>query len=183
MPLSTRYPEIIQLEDGTRIQLTKDSWKTRQLVVVYDGTEDEIRDAFASEGFDDAVLEVRKTGQLGHGMIKQNSDWQIHIRLFPHGECIELDGEKEVSSRYVEHVNHGWIPAIEECVEILSRYAGGARLYHKGLKQYVQRIISTSVVPLPDPATKTQVTSVVTGLLLLAGALLGWRAYKALRQA
>ena len=75
------------------------------------------------------VVEFSKPGQIGNGMVRRINDLQIHIRLFRHGDRIQLDGELEVSKAYVEHLTHGWIPALQECADMIVHYFGGVRIY------------------------------------------------------
>ena len=171
MDYSIPYPQTVELEDGAMIQITEDVWKDRQLVVETDRSEAEVRGIFAEEGFRQAGMEFVKKGQIGVGMVKRVNDWQIHFRLYRRGTHIQIDGEIEISSAYFEHLNHGWIPALTNGADIIERHFGAARLYHKGRRKYVTKIIKRSILKIADLKIKTSVAVVgsIVGTLIAVG--------------
>ena len=171
MVYSITYPKIVELGDGTRVQITKTDWKNRQLVVETDKSEMEVRKMFKAEGFHTPILELPKKDRLGYGMVKRIDDWQIHFRLFKHDDHIQIDGEVEISSAFLEHLKHGWIPALNECVDAIGHHFGKYWLYHKGHGKYVRSIVSVSTLELPDPEFKTSTVAVVA--VAFVGALSG----------
>lgn len=179
MAISVPYPDLVELEDGTLSPVTKSSWMGRELVVESALPEGDIREAFGDEGFGDSSLEIPKEGQLGRGMVRAMGDWQTHFRLYGSGDRILIDGETEISCRYVEHLTHGWVPALEECTDILSWHRPGTfRVYHRGAGQYVGRIVKRSMLRLGEPQTKTEVAGAAKIVDMLAA---GWLAYRVLR--
>jgi len=178
MSVTITYPKIVELVDGTQIEITEDVWKNRYLAVETDKSEQEVRFIFEKEGFKTTLKEFTKNGQLGSGMVKKIQDWQIHFRFFQHDDHIQIDGEVEVSGDYVEHLTHGWISAFKESVDIVSRHFGTLWVYHKQLKKYVAKIIQEAILELPEPKSKTDVVKaglVVGGIaaviLLIASVL------------
>lgn len=155
------------LTDGSVIQMTEDIWKRRQLIVETDRSVDEVRKAFAANGFRPTMLEFVKSGQIGRGMVKKFKDWQMHVRFYRNGRHIQIDGEIEVSNSYVEHLGHGWISGFTTCADIIKRYFGGYWAYHKGYGKYVSRIINESALSLAEPRSKTSVDVVILGAILL----------------
>ena len=168
MPISVRYPQIVGFGDGTRIRTNDHTWKERRLVVETDRSEAEIRDMLYDEGFGETSLEYPKSGRLGSGMTKKFDDWQVHVRLFPHGGNIQLDGEVEVESGYLEHLTHGWLPAFDLCADMVRRHFGGFWAYHKKRRRYVTDIVQERTLRLGEPGSKT---GVGTGLLVVGAAL------------
>ena len=132
MAYSISYPRIVELEDGAQILITNTDWKNRHLVVETNKSETDVRNMFAKEGFKQTDLEFIKKGQIGRGMVKRINDWQIHFRFFHHNDRIQIDGEVEVSNTYIEHLTHGWISALKECMDIVVRHFDKCWLYHKG---------------------------------------------------
>ena len=161
MPMSLLYPQVVEFEDGSRALITDDDIENRSLVVETDKSETMIRRMLAKSGFGETVMEFSKPGQIGRGMVKRINDSQIHIKLFQHGNMIQLDGELEVSKAYVEHLTHGWIPAIQECANMVVRHFGGVKTFHKGYGKYVKKTLSKRLLSLPDPKSKTSVVAVV----------------------
>ncbi len=176
MSITIPYPKIIQFTDGTQLELTEEDWKKRKLVVETDKTEQEVREIFYKEGFTKAGMEIVKDGQIGDGLIRKFEDWQVHVRLFHNGNHVQLDAEAEVSSKYIEHLTHGWISAFKESWAIIERHFGQLWVYHKGVRKYVTRVIQEGILELQEPKSKTDVALTigagVTGVLI--GALIVW---------
>ena len=171
MVYSITYPEIVELSDGTRVQVTKADWKNRQLVVETDKSEMEVRRMFKAEGFHAPLLEWPKKDRLGSGVVKRIGDWQIHFRFFKHDDHIQIDGEVEISSAFLEHLKHGWIPALKECMDAIGRHFGKYWIYHKGYGKYVTGFVNESILELSDPEFKTSTVAVVA--ITFVGALGG----------
>ena len=171
MPISIQYPQIVQFDDGMQLELTDEVWKNRHLVIETNKTEKNVREIFYKENFTEAGLEFVKNGQLGNGLIKKFGDWQIHVRLFRHGNHIQLDAEAEVTSKYIEHLTHGWISAFKESWVIIEKHFGQLWVYHKGLGKYVVRVIKEATLVLEEPKSKTEVAEMVVAGV--AGALIG----------
>lgn len=174
MPASIPYPQIIQLENGNQMELTRDTWEKRLLAVEIDKTENEVREVFKKEGFKEEMLEFTKNGQLGLGLSKKINDWQVHVRLFYHNNRIQIDGEVEVSNKYLEHLTHGWISAFTETWNIIVKHFGKLWVYHKGVGKYVTQVVKQGMLMLPEPKSKTDwlelgftlFTAIVAGLVI-----------------
>lgn len=171
MTVSVSYPKAVVFQDGSRAQTTEDTWTKRQLVVETDQSETEVRDMLAREGFEETSMEYPKPGRLGHGMVKRFSDWQVHVRLFQHGDNIQIDGEVEVSKEYMEHLTYDWIPALDACLRMIRRNFGRVWIYHKGYQRYVKRVVWERL-SLDDPESKTSAAVVVGGIAVTALAVL-----------
>ena len=157
MSITIPYPQIIQFSDGTQLEVTNDDWKKRLLLIETNRTESEIREVFIKEGFKINNTEIIKNGQIGSGLVKKIGDWQVHVRLFPHNEHIQIDGEVEVSNDFIEHLTHGWISAFKETWNIVFKHFGELWVYHKGLEKYVTNVIREGILELAEPKTKTDV--------------------------
>ena len=179
MKITQRYPRLVMLDNGAQAWITPDDSKNRHLVVETDRSESEVRRAFAREGFRNTLMEFVKDGQIGDGMVRKDGIWQCHVRFHKHGNLIQIDGEIEVSNRYFEHLDHGWIPALEVCRRIIESNFGRCWIYHMQLKRYVARIIQQTALRLSEPKTKTGV--VATAATIVFGALAAYGAYRALR--
>ena len=167
MSINLEYPKVIELDDGKQILLTHNEWKKRSLVTETNRSEPEVRKMLLKNGFNNAgILEFKKPQQLGDGLIKKIEDWQIHIRLYSHGNYIQLDAEAELSNDYLEHLSHGWISAFQTCMNIISDNFDNVWVYHKGIKQYVTKIVSNTILTLNDSQSKTDYK-----LLLVLGIL------------
>lgn len=180
MPISIQYPQIVQLEGGAQLELTDETWKNRHLVIETNKAEKDVRQIFYKENFTEAGLEFVKDGQLGNGLIKKFGDWQIHVRLFLHGKHIQLDAEAEVTSKYIEHLTHGWISAFKASGVIIEKYFGQLWVYHKGLKKYVVSVIKEATLVLDEPKSKTEVVDMIAAGVV--GALLGFLIVLALKK-
>jgi len=181
MSITLSYPKIIEFVDGTQLELTDEIWKKRLLAVETNRTEKEVREIFRKENFEEVEFrELIKTGQLGSGLIKKIGDWQIHVRLFSHGDHIQIDAEAELSNDYVEHLSHGWISAFKGSWDVLFKHFGELWVYHKGVGKYVSRVIKEGVLTLEEPKSKTDV--VVLALTLIAVLAIGFVAASALRK-
>ena len=175
MTVSVRYPQTVELEDGTLIQTDQCTWESRQLVAETDKSEVEIRGMLVKEGFGETVMENPKSGRIGRGMVKRFKDWQIHVRLFQNGDSIQIDGEVEVSKAYCEHLTHGWVPALMLCASMVKHHFGGVRIYHRGYQKYVAKTVREYVLRLRDPKSKTSVAVVVAAIVAVPVALcLAW---------
>ncbi len=161
MTVSALYPQDVALLDGTIVQTTDETWDKRQLVVETDRSESEVRGMLRKEGFVESTMEYNKPGRLGSGMEKKFQDWQVHVRLFRHGEHIQIDGEIEVSGNYWEHLTHGWLPALKICVDMVSKHFTKCWVYHKKYRQYVTGWAYEHVLRLVEPKSKTDVVMTV----------------------
>lgn len=179
MSVTIPYPQIIELDDGSTLELTDTTWKSRHLVIETDQTESVIRNVFTKEGFKNESLEFKKPNQIGNGLSKKIKDWQVHVRFIPHGNNIQIDGEVEVSNKYLEHLTHGWISAFKETMNIVLKYFERVWVFHKGVGRYVSRIIKEGTLTLLEPQTKTD--WVVLGLTLFAATVAGLAVAKALK--
>ena len=169
MSINLKYPKIIELDDGNQISLTHNEWKKRSLVTETDRSESEVRKMLMKNGFNNAgIWEFKKPQQLGGGLIKKINDWQIHIRLYLHENYIQLDAEAELSNDYLEHLSHGWISAFQTCMNIIRNNFDNVWVYHKGIKQYVTKIVSNTILTLNDSQSKTEYK------VLLALGILGY---------
>ena len=170
MSISVRYPLEVKLQDGSAIRTDKDTWTDRHLVVETDRSEEDVRNVLSKEGFKETRLEYPKSGRLGHGMIKEFEDWQVHVRLFRHGKNIQIDGEVEVSRKYVEHLTHDWLPAFDFCADIIRVHFGRFWAYHRGYGQYATNLGRQIVLILEDPESKTDAVMLAVGAGLAIGA-------------
>lgn len=170
MPVSVRYPLEVKLEDGTTIRTDNNTWMERHLVIETDRSEKDVRHILSKEGFKETSIEYPKSGRLGHGMVKEFKDWQVHIRLFRHGGNIQIDGEVEVSKKYFEHLTHDWLPAFDFCADIIRKYFDGFWVYHKGYGQYATGLRREIALSLGDPKSKTSVVGLAAGVGLAIGA-------------
>ena len=170
MSISVRYPLEVKLQDGSAIRTDKDTWMDRHLVVETDRSEEDVRNVLSKEGFGETRMEYPKSSRLGHGMIKEFEDWQVHVRLFRHGKNIQIDGEVEVSKKYCEHLTHGWLPAFDLCIDLIEKHFGEFWVYHKECNQYVQRLLDDRVLNLDDPESKTDAAILAVGAGLAIGA-------------
>ena len=169
MAISVRYPRVITLENGAPVRTTVDDQKDRNLAVEINASEEEVRGAFAREGFTKPLMEFHKPGQLGDGMAKRYDDWQVHVRFFRHAGNIQIDGEVEVSSAYFQHLTHGWIPYLLECMDLIERHFGTAYVYHKKYQMYVTQMSPGRRLSLPDPESKTSVVTTALTALVIVG--------------
>ena len=104
-------------------------------------------------------------------MVKKLKYWQVHVRFYRNGRCIQIDGEVEVSNSYVEHPGHGWISGFATCADIIGRHFGRYWTYHKGYRKYVGRTINGSVLRCAESQSKTSIAVMIIGAVLLAVAV------------
>lgn len=168
MTVSVSYPEEVEFPDKTMAETTDETWNKRQLVAETDRSESEVRAMLKKEGFVKSTMEYNKPGRLGSGMEKKFKDWQVHIRLFRHGKHIQIDGEVEVSADYFEHLTHGWLPALNICVEMVRRNFGRCWVYHTKYHQYVTGWVRERILRLVEPESKTSVIQIVAAAGVVA---------------
>ncbi len=170
MPVTVSYPQVVEFHDRTRVRTTDHTWRNRYLMAETDMPERAVRAMLRKEGFVTSTMEYNKPGRLGHGMEKKYGDWQLHVRLFRHGRNIQIDGEVEVSGDYLEHLTHGWLPALDICIDMIKRHFGRCWVYHKKRRLYVTWM-RKHVLRLDEPGTKTGVAEVVAALALAAAVI------------
>ena len=177
MSIRIKYPKIIKLTSGKIITLDDDVWEKRLLMLETKHSEQDVRKILINEGYyEEELLEFKKESQLGNGFIKKIDPWQIHIRLFQHNKNIQLDAEAELSNSYLEHLDHGWVSAFNEIVNITKKHFGEIVIYHKGAGEYVSEIIQETVLTLKDANSKTNYKHVAVSFAfgVMVGAVILW---------
>lgn len=167
-----QYPLEVTLEDGTTIRTNEETWQERHLVIETDRSERDVRNMLYKEGFKETSMEYPKSGRLGHGMVKEFKNWQVHVRLYRHNDNIQIDGEVEVSKKYVEHLTYDWLPAFDFCAHIIRKHFGGFWVFHEEYGQYATNLGREIVLSLGDPKSKTNVAMLVAGAGLIGLGLL-----------
>lgn len=178
MAISIQYPTMVELDDGSTLHLSEETWKKRMLVVETDRSENAVRKIFKIENFVEAKFgeEIVKEGQMGSGLIKKFDIWQLHVRLFQHKKHIALDAEAEVANdQGMEHLTHGWISAFMETLKIIRKHFYRFWVYHRGVKKYVRKILKQKYNSLKKPKTKTDLKWIGGALFvgILAGTAIG----------
>jgi len=148
---SLLYPKTIGLMKGL-VDLIKreDVRKESLILVVRKNTEDLIRILF-SEGFHKLKFcENKKPMQIGSGFTKMlDRTWEMHIRLIDMKEgLVAIQGEVEISRKYIQHVVSSRAPVIYEIASMLKKNGIDYNIWNSKINDYVSNIIDDHHIKL-----------------------------------
>jgi len=102
----TRYPKKMSFLKGLQESIKSEDIQFDHLSLLVKIKKDEIIKTLILEGFSKVKFENKKPGQIGNGFTKKlKKPWEIHIRLlYMHQGLIAIQGEVEISRRYIQHI-------------------------------------------------------------------------------
>ncbi|MEM2761038.1 MAG: hypothetical protein QXW73_09665, partial [Nitrososphaerales archaeon] len=119
-------------------------------LVVKKNTEDIVR-ILISEGFHKLKFcENKKPMQIGNGFTKMlDRTWEIHVRLIEMKEgLVAIQGEIEISRRYIQHIVSNRAPAIYEIANILKKNGIDYNIWNSKINDYVSSILDNHHIKL-----------------------------------
>ncbi len=148
---SLLYPKTVGLMKGLIDLIKHDEVHKESLnLVVKKNTEDIVR-ILMSEGFHRLKFcENKKPMQIGSGFTKMlDRTWEIHVRLIDMKEgLVAIQGEVEISRRYVQHIVSSRAPAIYEIANILKKYGIDYSIWNSKINDYVSSILDNHQIKL-----------------------------------
>ncbi len=140
---SLLYPKTVGLVKGLFHLIRREEIEKESLyLVVRNNTEDVIR-ILRSEGFHKLrFCEHKKPSQLGSGFTKMlNRTWEMHVRLYDmKNGLIAIQGEVEISRRYLQHMFSQRSPVVYEIANILKKNGIDYKIWNDKVKEYVSHI-------------------------------------------
>src|SRR5918997_2214415 len=149
----TRYPKKMNFLKGLQESIKSEDIQFDHLSLLVKTKKDEIIKALILEGFTKVKFENKKPGQIGHGFTKKlKKPWEIHIRLLDmHQGLIAIQGEVEISRRYIQHIRSVRAPVIYEIESILKKHKIEYQIWHAKMRQYITTVIDNHQITLSAP--------------------------------
>ncbi len=145
------YPKTIGLMKGLIDLIKKDEvWKESLNLLVRKSAEDIVR-ILISDGFHRLKFcERKKPMQIGGGFTKMlDRTWEMHVRLIEMKEgLVAIQGEVEISRRYIQHVVSRRTPVIYEIVNILKKNSIDYSIWNSKINDYVSNILDNHQIKL-----------------------------------
>ena len=119
-------------------------------LIVRKKVEDMVR-ILLSEGFHRLKFcESKKPMQIGGGFTKMlDRTWEIHVRLIDMKEgLVAIQGEIEISRRYVQHIVSSRTPVIYELVNILKKNSIDYSIWNSKINDYVANIFDNHQIKM-----------------------------------
>ncbi|GBD34106.1 hypothetical protein HRbin34_00425 [bacterium HR34] len=162
-----KYPKEVILEDGTKTELTIKDNLSRNIVINTKISYDSLKNIFSKVGFKEVLLERKKQGQIGRGMRKQITKYcDIHIRFLKLKENeISIDAEVEVSRKYFQHLKTNILTVVDEVENVLQKFNVKFKLFHKGYKKYIEKVIEENDFYFYTPTTLFDLKFGIAGLV------------------
>lgn len=148
---SVLYPKTIGLMRGlVDFIRSEDVDKESLNLVVKKNVEDIVRILMA-EGFHKLKFcENKRPMQIGSGFTKMlDRTWEIHVRLIEMKEgFVAIQGEVEISRRYIQHVVSTRAPVIYEIANMLKKNGVDYRIWNSKINDYVSNILDNHQIKL-----------------------------------
>jgi hypothetical protein len=149
----TRYPRKINILKGIQELIKLEDIQFDHLSLMVKIRKDEIVQTLIAEGFKKVNFENKKPGQIGHGFAKRlKKPWEIHVRLLEinHG-LIALQGEVEISRKYIQHIRSVRCPVIYEIESILKKHKIEYKIWNAKVRDYITHVIDNHQIILDSP--------------------------------
>ena len=149
----TRYPKKMNFLKGLQESIKSEDIQFDHLSLLVKTKKDEIIKALVLEGFTKVKFENKKPRQIGHGFTKKlKKPWEIHIRLLDmHQGLIAIQGEVEISRRYIQHIRSVRAPVIYEIESILKKHRIEYKIWNDKVRDYITNIIENHQIILNSP--------------------------------
>lgn len=148
---SLLYPKTVGLMKGFIDLIKTDEVPKESLnLVVRKNAEDIIR-ILVSEGFHRLKFcENKKPMQIGSGFTKMlDKTWEMHVRLIDMKEgFVAIQGEVEISRKYIQHIVSKRAPVIYEIVNILKKNGIDYSIWNSRINDYVSHILDDHQIQL-----------------------------------
>jgi hypothetical protein len=131
---------------------------------------DEIINTLIQEGFKKVKFENRKPGQIGHGFAKRlKKPWEMHIRLLEINQgLIALQGEVEISRKYIQHIGSVRCPVVYEIESILKKHKIEYKIWNSKVRDYITHVVDNHQIILNSPKIPAMpwILMIVSGCLI-----------------
>src|SRR5687767_11002693 len=167
----TTYPKTVKILRGLQDFIHKEEIELDHLSLMVKIKKDEIVRALVSEGFSRVNLENRKPTQIGHGFAKMLAKpWEIHVRLLDMQQgLIAIQGEVEISRRYIQHIRSVRAPVIYEIESILKKHRIEYKIWNDKVRDYITNIIENHHIILNSP----KLPAMPWLLMIIFGSIIG----------
>ena len=139
----TSYPKTVSIVKGLQDFIRREEIDLDHLCLMVKIKRDEMIRALVSEGFRRVKLENRKPSQIGNGFSKRLAKpWEMHVRLLQLQQgLIAIQGEVEISRRYIQHIRSVRSPVIYEIESIIRRHSVEYQICHSKMRDYNSGIV------------------------------------------
>ena len=149
----TRYPKKMNFLKGLQEIIKSEDIQFDHLSLLVKIRKDEIIRTLILEGFSKVKFENKKPGQIGNGFSKKlKKPWEIHVRLLEMQQgLIAIQGEVEISRRYIQHIRSVRAPVIYEIESILKKHRIEYKIWNDKVRDYITNIIENHQIILNSP--------------------------------
>ncbi|MFQ5940966.1 MAG: hypothetical protein ACE5KA_04630 [Nitrososphaerales archaeon] len=148
---SLLYPKTVGLMKGLIDLIRSEEVKKESLTLLVRKNAEDIIRILISEGFHRLkICENKKPMQIGSGFTKMlDRTWEMHVRLIDMKEgFVSIQGEVEISRRYIQHIVGSRTPVIYEIVKILKKNGIDYSIWHTKINDYVSNIVDNHQIKL-----------------------------------
>jgi len=149
------YPRRVALFRGLMHLIRKDEViREAPLYIVVQRSIKEMVEVLKNEGFHRLIFcENRMKEQVGNGFTKMLSKgWEIHLRFLNvdwlKEDLVALNGEVEISRRYIQHIFSSRASVLYELTSILKRNQIDYKIWNASINDYVSKIIDDHQIRL-----------------------------------
>jgi hypothetical protein len=149
----TIYPKKMSFLKGLQESIKSEDIQFDHLSLLVKIKKDEIIRTLILEGFSKVKFENKKPGQIGNGFSKKlKKPWEIHVRLLDMQQgLIAIQGEVEISRRYIQHIRSVRAPVIYEIESILKKHRIEYKIWNDKVRDYITNIIDNHQIILNSP--------------------------------
>jgi hypothetical protein len=148
---SLLYPKTVGLMKGLMHFIKRDEIHNESLYLVVRNNAEEIMRILRSEGFHKLLFcENKKQFQIGSGFTKMlNRTWEMHVRLIDMKEgLIAIQGEVEISRRYIQHVFSQRSPVVYEIANLLKKNGIDYKIWNEKINEYISNVVDNHHIRL-----------------------------------
>jgi hypothetical protein len=145
------YPKTVGLVRGFMHLIKRDEIEGESLYLVVKNNAEDIIHMLRAEGFHKLMFcEHKKPLQIGNGFTKMlNRTWEMHVRLIQMKEgWIAIQGEVEISRRYVQHMFSQRSPVLYELANMLKKNGIDYRIWSEKVNEYVSSVVDDHHIKL-----------------------------------
>ncbi len=149
------YPRRVTLFKGLMHLIRKDEViREAPLYIVVHRSVKEMVEVLKNEGFHRLIFcENRMKEQVGSGFTKMLSKgWEIHLRFLNvdglKEDLVALNGEVEISRRYIQHIFSSRASVLYELTSMLKRNQIDYKIWNANINDYVSKIIDDHQIRL-----------------------------------
>ena len=167
----TRYPKKMNFLKGLQESIKSEDIQFDHLSLLVKIKKDDIIRTLILEGFSKVKFENRKPRQIGNGFSKKlKKPWEIHVRLLDMQQgLIAIQGEVEISRRYIQHIRSVRAPVIYEIESILKKHRIEYKIWNDKVRDYITNIIDNHQIILNSP----KLPAMPWLLMIIFGSMIG----------